>query len=71
MQIENETQHYRARFDVFPYESTSSAFPEVAGILWGWAQRKESRRRTELGKRLSSKAGKADFIAGKFTFPKD
>lgn len=69
MQIENEIPHYRARFDVYPYASTSSAFPQVTQAVWKWVRKKESYRHTTLGSLLSQKAGKDAFFKGEFTFP--
>ena len=62
MQIENEIPHYRARFDVYPYVSMSSAFPEVAEVVWEWVKKKETYRHTTLGDLLSRKSGKDAFF---------
>lgn len=47
----------------------SSAFPEVAEVVWEWVKKKETYRHTTLGDLLSRKSGKDAFFKGEFTFP--
>ena len=67
MRLENEELHYRAKFDVYPYETQNSAFEKLCQILWDWARGKEWRRHSLLFESLSTTSGKDAFISGNLT----
>ena len=67
MRLENEELHYRAKFDVYPYETQNPAFEKLCQILWDWVREKEWRRHSELFESLSTTSGKDTFISGNLT----
>lgn len=69
MRLENEELHYRAKFDVYPYETQNPAFDKLCQILWDWAREKERHRRSELFGSLSATTGKESFASGSLAWP--
>ena len=60
MRLENEQLHYRARFEVFPYDTQNPAMPKILQILWDWLRNKERRRKDGGVLGILSAAGARD-----------
>lgn len=66
MRLENEQLHYRARFEVFPYDTQNPAMPKIQQILWDWLRNKERRRKEgDLFSTLSAAGARDAFFDGK------
>lgn len=65
MRLENEQLHYRARFEVFPYETQNPAMSKIQQILWDWLRNKERRRKGgDLFETLSAAGARDAFFDG-------
>lgn len=71
MQLENEIQHYRARFGVYPINEHGNASTAVIETLKSWTCGKELRRHSELGRVLNDQTSSTNFTSGSFSFPKE
>lgn len=71
MQLENEIQHYRARFGVYPINEHGNASTAVIETLKSWTCGKELRRHSELGHVLNDQTSSTSFTSGSFSFPKE
>lgn len=71
MQLENEVQHYRAKFDLYPFATQDPAFPVVASTILNWVKAKEERRHTKIARLLKRQEGERSFVDGGLSYPKD
>lgn len=71
MRIENEQVHYRTRFELCPFETTTSALIPALRAIYKWVYDKEARRGGELFDHLRSEAGMQGFLFDSFQHPTD
>lgn len=72
MEIDNEQIHYRARFEMCPYETTIPAIIEAYRKIYSWIYGKEERRsRSPLFERLRGAEAQVRYLGGSLRYPED
>ena len=70
MRIENEQTHYRARFEMCPYATTTPAIVEAFRSIYKWIYTKESiRSGSNLFNRMRGLEAQERFLKGSFSYP--
>lgn len=71
MRIESEQLHYRTRFELCPYDTTTPAIVPALRIIYRWVYEKERKSDTAVFEVLRSSEGQSAFLSDCFAYPHD